>query len=89
VFQHLSSFVEAVVPIIFPLRFLPPCLLLFLLGWTIVSAIRDAVARGQQMHQIPCTQCRFFTNNYRLKCTIKPYIANTEQAIDCYDYQPD
>jgi RNA polymerase subunit RPABC4/transcription elongation factor Spt4 len=40
------------------------------------------------MHQIPCHNCQFFTNNYRLKCTVHPSIANTEEAIDCSDYQP-
>jgi hypothetical protein len=38
------------------------------------------------MHQIPCSRCGFFTNNYRLKCTVHPLAANTEAAIDCTDY---
>jgi hypothetical protein len=40
------------------------------------------------MHEIPCSECKFFTNNHRLKCTVRPTIANTEEAIDCSDYRP-
>ena len=66
----------------------------FILTWifllslvsTVYSACRDTAARVKKMHQIPCSNCQFFTNDYRLKCTIQPIIANTEQAIDCRDY---
>ena len=71
------------------LGFMCACFLLGLLGWTIVSAFLDAIARAKRMHQIPCANCRFFTNDYRLKCTMNPYIANTEKAIDCSDYISD
>ncbi|MDJ0571308.1 MAG: hypothetical protein QNJ53_19965 [Pleurocapsa sp. MO_192.B19] len=47
----------------------------------------DTVARARKMHQIPCTKCRFFTGDYRLKCTVNPSIANTEEAINCPDCQ--
>lgn len=79
--------VEAIEPFIHLMRFLCACLLLTFCGWSLLSSILDAVARAKQMHQIPCTQCRFFTNNYSLKCTVNPCIANTEEAIECSDYQ--
>ncbi len=63
--------------------------LLSLFGWAILSPLFDAWARAKRMYKIPCTNCRFFTNDYRLKCTINPYNANTEAAIDCYDYRSD
>ncbi|WP_204106139.1 MULTISPECIES: hypothetical protein [Spirulina sp. CCY15215] len=71
---------------------IPVC---FVLAWGltiaallgIFNAIRDAMARSQQMHAIPCVNCRFFTNDHRLKCTIQPFIANTEEAIQCRDFQ--
>ncbi len=87
-FKIVNYLVEALEPIAIPLRFVLPWLLLTLCGWTIVSAIVDALNRAKQMHRIPCTNCRFFTNNYRLKCTIQPHIANTEGAINCSDYRP-
>ncbi|HBB35447.1 MAG TPA: hypothetical protein DDZ80_28350 [Cyanobacteria bacterium UBA8803] len=55
---------------------------------TIWSALRDSLARAKRMHQIPCAYCQFFTNDYRLKCTVHPAIANSEKAINCMDYCP-
>ena len=72
---------------ILPLRFLVACLLLVLCAWSLISPLLAAVARAKQMHRVPCSNCRFFTNDYRLKCPVKPKIANTEEAIDCRDYQ--
>ena len=88
-FQLTNYLIEAIEPVANSLRFLCACLLLFVCAWSLFSAFIDALARAKQMHQIPCTQCRFFTNNYRLKCAINPSIANTEKAIDCSDYQSD
>ncbi|BAU67270.1 hypothetical protein STA3757_46810 [Stanieria sp. NIES-3757] len=88
-FQLLNILVEASESGITLLRFLLPCALISLIGLSLINFILDAVARAKQMHQIPCTQCRFFTNDHRLKCTIQPQIANTEQAIDCSDYRSD
>lgn len=68
------------------LRFLGSCFLLGLVAWTVISAWLDAIVRARRMHQIPCSKCRFFTNDYRIKCTVRPKIANTEAAIDCSDY---
>jgi hypothetical protein len=87
VFGIINYVLEAIEPIAIPLRFVFPGLLVALGGWTIISAIVDALNRAKQMHRIPCTNCRFFTNDYRLKCTIYPHIANTEKAIDCSDYR--
>ena len=75
-------------PVSLSLKFCSACFLLSLCIWSLVSAVLDVVARAMQMHQIPCTKCRFFTTDYRLKCTVQPDLANTEQAINCSDYQP-
>ncbi|MGK7934315.1 MAG: hypothetical protein AB4206_00670 [Xenococcaceae cyanobacterium] len=80
-------FAEAIEPFTDLLRFCCACLLLTVCIWSLFSFVIDAIARAKQMHRIPCTQCRFFTNNYTLKCTVNPHIANTEKAIDCSDYQ--
>lgn len=71
------------------LRFLCACSVLTVCVWSLLSLLLDAVARAKQMHKIPCTNCRFFTNNHSLKCTVNPCIANTEAAIECSDYQRD
>lgn len=81
---YLTGFLE---PVTLPLRFFGACSLLGICVWSLISAILDVVARARQMHRVPCTKCRFFTRDYRLKCTVRPHIANTEQAIDCPDYR--
>ena len=78
------------------LNFLQPLLvpICFMIAWgfvitlslTLFNAINDVIKRSQAMHKIPCPNCQFFTNDHRLKCTIKPLIANTEDAISCQDY---
>ncbi|MGL5940117.1 MAG: hypothetical protein ACRC2S_06970 [Waterburya sp.] len=80
---HFASLFQ---PVMLPIRFLGACSVLSLCTWSLASFIMDAVARAKEMHQIPCTKCRFFTGDYRLKCTTNPHIANTEQAIGCPDY---
>lgn len=86
VLQVAVHFVSLFNPIILPLRFLGACSILGLCGWSVASFVVDTVAKAKVMHQIPCTRCRFFTGDYRLKCTVNPQIANTEEAIDCKDY---
>jgi hypothetical protein len=41
----------------------------------------------RRLHQIPCSQCVFFTGEYKLKCTVHPCKALSEEAIGCIDYQ--
>ncbi|NJL84085.1 MAG: hypothetical protein HC890_16305 [Chloroflexaceae bacterium] len=85
-FRLLSPVVEALQPILVPLCFIFAWLFALLLGLTLFSSLRDALRRAKQMHSIPCADCQFFTNDYRLKCTVHPGAANTEQAIGCRDY---
>lgn len=87
-FQLLHYLIEGIQPALVPLCFFLAWTFLVLLGWSLLSAIWDTTVRAKQMHEIPCTHCRFFTNDHRLKCTIQPFIANTEEAIDCSDYCP-
>ena len=86
-FQFAVHFASLFKPVILPLRFVGACFLLGLCAWSLTGFIMDAVARARTMHRIPCTKCSFFTGDYRLKCTINPNLANTEQAIGCPDYQ--
>ncbi|NJR70951.1 MAG: hypothetical protein HC771_21685 [Synechococcales cyanobacterium CRU_2_2] len=55
--------------------------------WNIFVTSRDTVKRSQVLHRIPCARCVFFTNDYRLKCTVHPDIALTEEAIGCQDFE--
>ena len=87
-FQLLQVLIYLVQPILVPMCFLSAWSLTFLVCWSLWNAIQDGATATQKMHQIPCSGCQFFTNDYRLKCTVQPSIANTEDAISCRDYQP-
>ncbi|MCJ8278463.1 MAG: hypothetical protein MJK14_00540 [Rivularia sp. ALOHA_DT_140] len=87
-FQLLYYFINGIQPFLIPTCFVCAWGLIILIGWSMWSAARDSVKIAQQMHQIPCSGCRYFTDDYRLKCTVNPSMANTEEAITCMDYQP-
>lgn len=56
--------------------------------WTIRVVTRDGIKSVKRMHQIPCCDCQFFTGDYRLKCTLHPSLALTEEVINCLDFCP-
>ncbi|MEB3884716.1 hypothetical protein LKE08_14890 [Lyngbya sp. CCY1209] len=53
----------------------------------IIVAVKEGLDRLKKLHQIPCSRCAFFTGDYRLKCTIHPCKALSEEAIGCLDYE--
>jgi hypothetical protein len=53
-----------------------------------ILSIEKASDLIKTLHQIPCSGCAFFTNDYRLKCTVNPINACTEAAIACRDFEP-
>ncbi|MGI8936366.1 MAG: hypothetical protein ACR2FS_20075 [Phormidesmis sp.] len=61
---------------------------LALAAWTLVAAVRSALDNVRQMHQIPCARCCYATRDYRLKCSVRPVEAFSEQAIGCQDFEP-
>jgi hypothetical protein len=56
--------------------------------WSIWLAFRDGIVHLKRLHQIPCPNCLYFTGDYRLKCTVNPCSALTEEAIGCRDFAP-
>lgn len=54
----------------------------------IVAMVRQGVANVRKMHRIPCANCRYATDSYRLKCSVRPVEAFSEQAISCQDFAP-
>lgn len=84
----MSFLLHGIQPLLVPICFIVAWTVSILAVLSLWSAVRDSVTTAKQMYQIPCTGCQFFTDNYRLKCTVRPSIANTEEAIDCSDYQP-
>jgi hypothetical protein len=74
--------------LLLPLSVFFACSLVLLVVWSILAIVADAFMTAQQMHKIPCANCRFFTHDYHLKCTVHPQSALSEAAIDCPDYRP-
>lgn len=87
-FQVISFLIHGIQPFLVPICFVVAWAVTILAVLSLWTAVRDSVTTAKLMHQIPCSGCQFFTDNYRLKCTVRPSIANTEEAIDCLDYQP-
>ncbi|MBD1922308.1 hypothetical protein H6F77_14625 [Microcoleus sp. FACHB-831] len=88
-FQLLYFLVHAIQPILVPVCFLCAWMLTILFGWSIWTAIADTQRNAKRMHSIPCAECKYFTGDYHLKCTVQPYIAMSPEAIDCPDYRPE
>ncbi|PSO48988.1 MAG: hypothetical protein BRC33_08115 [Cyanobacteria bacterium SW_9_44_58] len=62
--------------------------LIIFLTWSALRATIRGVKYVKTLHQIPCSRRAFFTNNYCLKCTVHPYEAGTELAINCQEFEP-
>ena len=56
------------------------------ISWRLIQISQQAFVYLHRLHQIPCCKCVFFTNNHRLKCTIHPITAMTEESINCGDF---
>ncbi|MDZ7962335.1 MAG: hypothetical protein RMY34_31470 [Aulosira sp. DedQUE10] len=83
----IVALISGIQAFLVPICFVVAWSVIILGAWSLWAAVRDSVNKAKQMHQIPCTGCQFFTDNYRLKCTVHPSIANTEEAIHCQDFQ--
>lgn len=79
--------VSLVQPVLVPLCFIVAWAVMGLTFWHLVVTVRDGVNQATVMHRIPCGECRYFTNDHRLKCPIHPKIALSEAAIDCTDFE--
>ena len=55
--------------------------------WNLYLTFKQGINYVIRLHQIPCSRCTFFTGDYHLKCTVHPYNALTETAINCSDYE--
>jgi hypothetical protein len=75
-------------PLIYKLTFVV-CISLALLNYALSTRkkIKKNLRHLQRLHQIPCSRCMFYTGEHNLKCTVHPYKAFREEAIDCKDYE--
>ncbi len=75
-------------PFLVPTCFVAAWAIVGMGAWTVWTAVRDGVARGRRMHQIPCANCQYFSGDYHLKCPVHPTVALSEGAIGCPDFDP-
>ncbi|HCF28851.1 MAG TPA: hypothetical protein DEV81_16990 [Cyanobacteria bacterium UBA11049] len=75
-------------PVLTPVCFVITWTLIALFFWNIWEAARQGINNVKRMHQIPCSKCEYFTDDYILKCTVHPHSACTEEAIGCTDFCP-
>lgn len=83
----LAWLIHVLQPLVVPVCFVAAWVLVLMVAWSIVSFFRDGFKRAKTMHDIPCSRCRYFTENYHLKCPVRPTIALSEAAINCMDYE--
>lgn len=84
--QLISTLIHIIQPWLIPLCFITAWAFILTLAGTLWGVVIDTTKRAKKMHQIPCSTCQYFTNDYRLKCPVYPLKANTEEAINCQDY---
>jgi hypothetical protein len=89
ILQFLYYLLKILHPFLIPICLISAWVFILILGWSLWHTTEQTLSRAKQMHEIPCTRCRFFTNDHYLKCTVQPKIANTEEAINCSDYRPE
>lgn len=73
-----------------PELLLSPIIFLAMIGGIFFYKLK-LLKQASSLKTIPetrCQNCRFFSNNHYLKCTVHPYTVLTEEAINCPDYNP-
>ena len=57
------------------------------ISYRVTCVFQEGVTNLKRLHQIPCSNCAYFTGDYRLKCPLNPMTALSEEAIGCRDFQ--
>jgi hypothetical protein len=73
---------------VIPFGFTMVLTIILLMSPEVWKLVRARVATFTRLHQVPCRNCRFFTNNHYLWCTVHPSTALTKEALACSDYYP-
>jgi hypothetical protein len=55
--------------------------------WSVFLTLKKGRNYLTMLHEIPCHNCEYFTNDHRLKCTVHPTKACSEQALNCIDFE--
>lgn len=60
-------------------------------AWKISNALKHVKSKieiNRCSWQTPCKNCKYFADNFYLKCAIHPSTVLTKEAINCSDYCP-
>ena len=57
------------------------------IAFSFITTTRRSIANLRKVHQVPCSRCAFSSADYRLKCSVHPTEAFSEEAIGCYDFE--
>jgi len=87
-FPIIYSLIHSLQPLLVPFCCLVAWTLFFGSLWILGVTTQEGIASVKRLHRIPCANCEFFTDDYRLKCPVRPLSALTEEAICCSDYTP-
>lgn len=88
IYVLVHELIRATQPFAVPICFVFAWTIVLLVIWSIASSLWVGITSVRQMHQIPCANCQFFTQNYYLKCPVHPSKALSDAAVNCPDYEP-
>ena len=86
-FVLLAKFIVWLRPYLSTLCFIATWAMVAMLVVSLFTMITDGLANIRQMHRVPCANCRYSTSDYRLKCSVHPSAAFSEEAIGCADFE--
>ncbi|MFB2939041.1 hypothetical protein ACE1B6_27625 [Aerosakkonemataceae cyanobacterium BLCC-F154] len=73
---------------IIPTTFFTFWLMYLIVSTDLLKFAKHKISIIKNLEQVPCKNCRYFTNNPYLRCAVNPAIALTSEAINCSDYCP-
>ena len=83
----LANFIQWLQPFVPVLCFAVAWMIVVIFVLSMVAMVKDGVANVRRMHRIPCANCQYATNNHRLKCSVHPSVAFSEEAVNCQDFE--
>ena len=88
-FIWLAKLIIWLRPFVPVICFLVTWAVIAMLVTSIMTMVKEGLANVRRMHRIPCADCRYATNDYRLKCPVNPSVAFSDEAIGCQDFETD
>ncbi|MFK8185299.1 MAG: hypothetical protein AB8B99_18145 [Phormidesmis sp.] len=88
-FVLLAKFIVWLRPFIPMICFAVTWIVIGIVVVSMISMVKDGIVNVRRMHRIPCANCQYATNDYRLKCSVHPSMAFSEDAVSCRDFEAD